>query len=131
MGSSLNIKCTNCNLDQPDFNVGSGRLSISNWEPAFCKFCDHVVRADKILHGDTCPDCRQNGLRYYFENSYKILRKMTDPDLELPKLWKITETARDVPYFPKAHTSEDQKRYLCPRCGKFELQFKKGDVLWD
>ena len=131
MGISLDIKCENCDLHQPGFLIGSGFGQRLNWEPAYCRYCNHVVGADSSIHGNICPDCGEAGLRYYFGTAVNIKpEKTSDSDQEFSMLYKSNGPEKSS-FCSNMFFQDSNKVYLCPRCHEFKLRLSLSGILWD
>ncbi len=123
MGSSLIARCK-CGFASETFMVGGGMLNHETtcYVPGICLNCHRFVVANYLAKRPRCPKCRRKVTFY------------NDPSLQAPSGKK---KSRKEPVFewhlfpPHASVLLPDTRYLCPECGKMEMRFEFGGILWD
>lgn len=112
MGHTIDATCT-CGFDARDLMIGGGmRDHTTNCSyPAICKGCHDIVTVNLLDAAPSCSECEGTEVTAY--NRPELLMTLGRPVSNWGDL-----------------TLTDGK-YLCPKCGSFELSFRGGGVMFD
>lgn len=114
MGHAVSAECK-CGYSVRELLIGGGMIDhhINCAHPALCSAGEHIVTVNLLEKPITCPDGHRG-----FPSPY-----CNSPDLQLePGSQSISQWGE--------HELNSGK-YLCPKCGKYELEFSDTGFLFD
>lgn len=118
MGHTVTATCA-CGFASDHLMIGGGRMNFQTNRsyPARCTTCRDIVTVNLLEEALACPQCDGTEVAPY--NRPELLKT---PGREVSN-WNMGRALGNL-------TLTDGK-YLCPKCGKFELSFGRGGTLFD
>ncbi len=123
MGSSANAECESCGYSRVNLTVGGGRSNhrtFASW-PVLCRSCEEVSTANMKATPPECRKCGSADIVAYGDPS--ITNQLPEEDME-SDYW-----VRPIIQWDDMELREGSN--LCPKCGKWDLKFSEGWLLWD
>lgn len=119
MGSQVTAKCV-CGY-QAESLIGGGMSDFGTicYFPCLCESCESIVEANLLSKEPNCPDCNSPGCIPYDDS-----RLIGSPGVRTIADWNVHERLGRVLILTDGS-------YKCPECGKMELTFSSGGLLWD
>ena len=124
MGSAITARCK-CGFESDSILVGGGMRNFKTvcHMPGVCRNCNRFVVANYLAKRPRCPECGKK-ITFYNDPSLQASEgESEDQDKRTIFEWNV----------PPPHKSIllTDTRYYCPKCGRMDLRFEDGGILWD
>lgn len=114
MGHVISATCK-CGYTEKNLTIGGGMLDfqVNCGHPALCSTGEHVVTVNLLKKPITCPEGHSG-----FPSPY-----CNSPDLQIEPGLSIVSGWQDYEL--------NDGKYLCPKCGAYELVFSTPHIFFD